>query len=275
MDQPFADVAAANDAWCIDFKGWFRTGDGQRCDPLTLSDADSRYLLACRGVAPTVDGVDPVTEAAFREHGLPLAIRSDNGPPFAGNGAAGLSRLAVKWIKLGIRLERTDPGSPQQNGRHERMHATLKAETAKPPAETLAGQQRRFDRFRREYNELRPHEALGQDTPASRYRPSARSYPQHIAEPHYDAEQAVRRVRTNGEIRWGGDLIFISETLVGEPVGVAETETGDWIVRFADYPIGLIDRRTRTVRPFAPARPGRRKGKREQTWKPVNDVSGL
>jgi len=274
VTQPFALVSAANDLWCIDFKGWFRTGDGQRCDPLTLSDADSRFLLACRAVDPDTAAVDAVTERAFREYGLPLAIRSDNGPPFAGNGAGGLSRLAVKWIKLGIRVERTDPASPQQNGRHERMHATLKADTAKPPAETLAAQQRSFDRFRREYNEVRPHEALGQETPASRYRPSRRRYPKRIEEPHYDAEHAVRRVRSNGEIRWGGDLIFVSETLAGEPIGVAETETGDWFVHFADYSVGLIDRRTKKMRPFAPARPGRRKGKPEQTRKPVNDVSG-
>jgi transposase InsO family protein len=274
LTQPFAPVEAPNDLWCIDFKGWFRTGDGKRCDPLTLSDADSRYLLVCRGVAPTLDGVDPVVDAAFRRHGLPLAIRSDNGPPFAGNGAAGLSRLAVKWIKLGIRLERTDPGSPQQNGRHERMHGTLKAETARPPADTPAAQQRRFDCFRREYNEERPHEALGQETPASRYRPSPRRYPARIEEPQYDAEHAVRRVRSNGEIRWGGDLIFVGEALIGEPVGVAETETGDWIVRFADLPVGLIDRRTRKLRPYGPARPGRPIGACEQTPKSVNDVSG-
>ena len=274
LSRPFAPVCAPNDLWCIDFKGWFRTGDGERCDPLTLSDADSRYLLVCREVAPTLEGVDPVIDAAFRAHGLPIAIRSDNGPPFAGNGAGGLSRLAVKWIKLGIRIERTDPGSPQQNGRHERMHGTLKEDTAKPPAETLAAQQRRFDRFRREYNEVRPHEALGQETPASRYRPSPRRRPRRIAEPAYDAEHAVRRVRSNGEIRWGGDLVFVSETLIGEPVGVAETETGDWLVRFADLPVGLIDRRTRKLRPFAPARPGRRNAAREQTGKSVNDVAG-
>jgi transposase InsO family protein len=274
VSRPFALVRAPNDLWCIDFKGWFRTGDGARCDPLTLSDADSRYLLVCHAVAPTLEGVDPVIEAAFCEHGLPLAIRSDNGPPFAGTGAGGLSRLAVKWIKLGIRVERTDPGSPQQNGRHERMHGTLKEDTAKPPAETLAAQQRRFDRFRRQYNEVRPHEALGQETPASRYQPSPRPYPERIEEPAYDAEHAVRRVRSNGEIRWGGELIFVSETLVGEPVGIAETESGDWIVRFADCPVGLIDRRSRRLRPFAPARPGRRKAAREQTRKPVNHVSG-
>jgi putative transposase len=274
LSQPFAPVRAANDLWCIDFKGWFRTGDGQRCDPLTLTDADSRYLLACRAMAPITAEVDAVTEAAFREYGLPLAIRSDNGSPFAGNGAGGLTRLAVKWLKLGIRLERIDPGSPQQNGRHERMHGTLKNETARPPAETLAAQQRRFDRFRSVYNHERPHEALGQETPASRYQSSPRSYPERIEEPQYDADHAVRRVRSNGEIKWGGDRIFVSEALVGETVGVGETEEGNWLVRFADQPIGLIDRRTRKLRPFGPARPGRPKGA-ERTRKPVNDVSGL
>ena len=274
VSRPFGEVAAPNDLWCIDFKGWFRTRDGERCDPLTLSDADSRFLIACRAVNPITAEVDAVTDAAFREHGLPLAMRSDNGSPFASTGAGGLTRLAVKWIKLGIRLERTDPGSPQQNGRHERMHGTLKAETAAPPADSLAAQQRRFERFRATYNHERPHEALDQDTPASRYRPSARRYPRRLEEPHYDAAHAVRRVRSNGEIRWGGDLIFLSETLVGEPVGIAETDTGDWIVSFADVPLGRIDRRSKTLRPFAPARPGRREGHQEQTRKTVNDVSG-
>ena len=274
VSRPFASVEAPNDLWCIDFKGWFRTRDGQRCDPLTLSDADSRFLFACRAVSPIAAEVDRLTDAAFHEHGLPLAMRSDNGPPFASTGAGGLTRLAVKWVKLGIRLERTDPGSPQQNGRHERMHGTLKAETAAPPADTLAAQQRRFDRFRLTYNHERPHEALDQETPASRYRPSARRYPRRLEEPHYDAAHAVRRVRSNGEIRWGGDLIFLSETLVGEPVGIAETESGDWIVSFADVPLGRIDRRAKTLRPFAPARPGRRERHQEQTRKSVNDVSG-
>ena len=274
VSRPFAAVAAPNDLWCIDFKGWFRTGDGERCDPLTLSDADSRYLLDCRAVRPVAAEVDAVTDVAFREFGLPRALRSDNGPPFASTGAGGLTRLAVKWTKLGIRLERTDPGSPQQNGRHERMHGTLKADTATPPAASCTAQQQRFDRFRAIYNHERPHEALGQETPASRYRPSTRPYPERLEEPHYDAAHAVRRVRSNGEIRWGGDLIFLSEALVGEPVGIAETETGDWLVSFADLPVGFIDRRSKILRPFAPARPGRRKAQPEQTTKSVNDVSG-
>ena len=274
VSQPFAPVQAANELWCIDFKGWFRTRDGARCDPLTLTDAHSRYLIACQAMAPVTEEVDALTEAAFREHGLPLAMRSDNGAPFASHGAAGLTRLAVKWIKLGIKLERIDPGAPEQNGRHERMHGTLKKETAKPPAENLVAQQHRFDRFRAIYNDERPHESLGQQTPASHYQPSPRRYPERIEEPRYDAEHAVRRVRSNGVIKWAGDLIFLSEALVGEPVGIAETDTGDWIVRFADIPVGLIDRRTARLRPFAPARPGGRKRDPLQPAKSVNDVTG-
>jgi transposase InsO family protein len=274
ISQPFAEVAAPCDLWCIDFKGWFYTGDRARCDPLTLTDADSRFLLACRAIEPTAEGVDPVTDAAFHEHGLPSRLRSDNGPPFASCGAGGLSRLSVKWVKLGIQLERTDPGSPQQNGRHERMHGTLKAETAKPPAGSLAAQQLAFDRFRAEFNHERPHEALGQETPASRWQPSSRPYPRQIEDPHYDAEHAVRRVRSSGEIKWGGELVYVSEALIGEPVGVAETDTGDWIVRFADIDLGLINRRTRKLHRFAPARPGTGKADREQSGKTVNDVPG-
>ena len=136
--QPFAEAAAPNDLWCIDFKGWFRTRDGERCDPLTVTDAVSRYLLTCEIVSPTTAGVAPACERLFRERGLPVALRMDNGPPFAGVGAGGLTRLSVGWVKLGIRLERIDPGCPQQNGRHERMHRTLKADTTRPPAASPA-----------------------------------------------------------------------------------------------------------------------------------------
>ena len=272
VSQPFAPVEAPNDLWCIDFKGWFRTKDGQRCDPLTISDADSRYLLACRIVPPTLAGVQPAVDRVFRAYGLPRAIRSDNGPPFGSIGAAGLSRLGVHWLKLGIRLEFIDPGQPQQNGRHERMHGTLKAETVLPPAATIAAQQDRFDRFRRDFNCERPHEALGQATPRSRYHLSPRRYPGKIERPWYDADHAERTVRTSGEIKWGGDYVFIGEALAGEPVGVAETESGDWIVRFLHVELGLIDHRTKKLRRFAPPRPGRRKT--EQTGKSVNHLSG-
>jgi len=233
--RPFAAVTAANDVWCTDFKGWFRTGDGRRCDPFTLSDAHSRYLLRCQAVAhPDDEHVRPIFEAAFGEHGLPLAIRSDNGPPFASPGAGSLSRLAVWWLKLGIRPERIVAGKPQQNGRHERVHRTLKQETATPPADGVPAQQQRFDAFRALYNHERPHEALGQQTPASAYRSSPRPYPERLEDPSYDGDVAVRRVRSNGQIKWAGERIFVGEALIGEPVGVVETDAGDWLVRYAD-----------------------------------------
>jgi putative transposase len=257
--RPFRNVQAANDVWCADFKGWFRTTDGERCDPLTISDAHSRYLLECRIVAPTQEGVRPHFIRAFREFGLPLSIRTDNGPPFASTGAGGLSRLSVEWLKLGITVERIAPGQPQQNGRHERMHRTLKSETSRPPAASARRQQVRFDRFRHDYNHERPHEALAQQTPAAYYRPSPRPYPERLPEPWYDAEHAVRRVRSTGEIKWGGDFVFISEVLTGEPVGIAETADGDWLVHFLDVDLGVIDRKTKRLRRFTAIRPDRRK----------------
>ena len=272
--RPFAEVREPNDLWCIDFKGWFRTGDGTRCDPLTVSDADSRFLLGCRIVAPTHAGVFPEMQKLFKEMGLPRAIRSDNGPPFGSVAPGGLTRLGVHWIKLGIALEKIDPGEPQQNGRHERMHATLKAEAVDPPAADPDAQQARFDAFRETFNRVRPHEALGQKPPASVYHPSARPYPDRIEEPTYTSEEAVRRVRSNGCIKWNGELVFLSEALIGEPVGIAETDTGAFLVRFADVDLGLIDRSASKLTPFAPPRPGRRKRAPEQTGKSVTHVPG-
>lgn len=257
VDQPFAAVAAANDAWCIDFKGWFRTGDGRRCDPLTVTDAFSRYLLGLEIVAPVTEAVTPVMDRLFREHGLPAAIRSDNGSPFASTGAGGLTRLSVRWAKMGIKLERIYPGRPQQNGRHERMHGTLKPEACSPPAPNLAEQQRRFDAFRHEFNHERPHEALGQVPPIAVYSASSRSCPERLEDPCYGPEEQVRRVRTNGEIKWRGGLVFISEALTGEAVGVRQCADGHWLVRFADVPLVLIDRRTGKVARFGAGRPPR------------------
>jgi putative transposase len=257
--QPFLDVTGANDVWCADFKGWFRTADGKRCDPLTISDAHSRFLFDCRIVSPTGAGVQPRFERAFHEHGLPLAIRTDNGAPFSSSGAGGLSRLSIGWLKLGIKLERIDPGQPQQNGRHERMHRTLKDDTSRPPATNPRQQQRRFDRFRHEYNEVRPHEALNQEPPAKHYQPSPRPYPTRIPEPWYDADHEVRRVRSNGEIKWAGEHVFIGESLIGEPVGIAQTEQGNWLVRFMDVELGIIDRHNKKMHRFSAARPCRTK----------------
>jgi len=274
VTQPFLAVTAPNDVWCTDFKGWFRTADGTRCDPLTISDAHSRFLLACRIVAPTTEGVQPWFERTFREFGLPRAIRSDNGAPFASTGAAGLSRLSIVWVKLGIKLERIEPGAPQQNGRHERMHRTLKEQTSQPPAAGAREQQNRFDRFRDEYNHDRPHEALDQTTPASHYAASRRPYPNRIVEPWYDADHAVRRVRADGAIKWNGDYVFVGEALAGEPVAVVETQEGNWLVRFADIDLGRIVRQTKKFSRFAAPRPGRRKARPEQIGKTVTHVSG-
>ena len=230
---------------------------------MTLTDAYSRFLIECRIVPPTTEGVWALVDRAFGELGLPRAIRSDNGIPFAcTTSAGGLTRLSVHWVKLGIELERIEPGKPQQNGRHERMHGTLKAETSRPPAASPVEQQARFEHFRQDFNYVRPHEALDQNPPASCYSPSPRPDPARVEDPWYDADHAVRRVRSNGEIKWGGDFIFVSEALIGELVGIAETEQGDGIVRFADIDLGLIDRRTR--RSAASRRAGRPAGKHNQ-----------
>lgn len=237
---PFSPCDRPNAVWSADFKGWFRTQDGQRCDPLTASDACSRMLLCCQALArPDYIHVRPALERVFQEYGLPAVIRTDNGPPFASQGAGGLSRLAVWWVKLGIQPERIEPGHPEQNGRHERMHLTLKQECCRPPAATVAAQQLRFDSFAHIFNYERPHQALGLQPPATVYRPSPRPYPVVLEDPHYAANTAIRRVRSNGEIRWKGGLIFISEALVGEAVGVRETLVG-YEVHFGPIFLGRL-----------------------------------
>jgi transposase InsO family protein len=257
LDQrrPCTAVTGANDEWSVDFKGWFRTRDQRRIDPLTVADSHSRFLIELRIVAPTTEGVRPCFERAFHEYGLPLAIRCDNGSPFGSRGPGGLTKLSAWWLKLGIVPHFIHPASPQENGRHERMHRTLKAQTSVPPAANAHEQQARFDLFRRHYNEERPHEALGQRPPAEAYIPSLRPMPSCEQDPWYDADHQVRRVRSNGEIKWKGRFIFISEALVDELVGVAELETGDHIVRFCNLDVGLIDRRGLFTR-FAPQREG-------------------
>jgi len=260
LDQrrPCTAVTSANDEWSTDFKGWFRTRDQRRIDPLTVADSHSRFLIELRIVAPTIEGVRPCFERAFREYGLPGAIRCDNGSPFGSRGPGGLTKLSAWWLKLGIAPHFIHPASPQENGRHERMHRTLKAQTSKPPASNARQQQARFDVFRRHFNEERPHEALGQRPPAEVYTASRRAMPCREEDPWYDADHQVRRVRRNGEIKWKGEFIFIGEALVDELVGVAELETGDHVVRFCDLDLGLIDRRGRFAR-FAALREGLRK----------------
>lgn len=263
--EPLRHAAAPNDVWCIDFKGWFVTTDGTRCDPLTVTDAKTRKVLECHIVDPVTAAVQARMDTLFEVYGMPLAIRSDNGPPFASTGAAGLSRLAVHWLKLGIALERIQPGHPEQNGRHERMHATLRRETLDPASATPAEQQARFDAWRREFNADRPHEALGLTPPDAHYEPSPRPFTGQPQEPEYPDEAALRKVRSSGTIKWGGKEIYVSQSLTGETVAVIETDAGDWRVRFATVDLGLIDRQGKKLKPFPPPRSRRRE--QEQTPK--------
>jgi transposase InsO family protein len=255
-EGPFSTCQAPNELWCADFKGGFRVRDGHRCNPFTLTDAHSRFLIRCEGLGRIHEGaVRPLFESAFREFGLPDAIRTDNGPPFASRSVGGLSKLAIWWVKLGIRPERIEPGKPTQNGRHERMHRTLKQEVVSPTAATMAVQQRRLDAFRKSFNEERPHEALGQDMPAQHYKPSARRYPTKLREPEYNPDIEVRRVRRTGEIKWRGETVYLSETLVGEPVGIEEVTSGRWAVRFGPISLGVLDERGVFHRPGRGRRP--------------------
>lgn len=256
--RPFSACNEANDTWCADFKGWFRTRDGQRCDPLTVTDAHSRMLLCCQVVArPDHAHVRTAFETVFRTYGLPLAIRSDNGTPFASVGAGGLTRLSAWWVKLGISLERIEPGHPEQNGRHERMHSTLAQDCCRPPADSLLAQQLAFDAFRRVYNIQRPHQALGMQPPVRHYQPSPRPYPALLEDPLYPTDASIRRVRSNGEVRWKGNLIFLSEALVGEAVAITEALTG-YEVHFGPVLLGSLDvRGERLLRPSYPKTPRR------------------
>jgi len=228
---PLAPGERANDLWCVDFKGHFALGDKSRCYPLTITDHVTRYLLKCEALyQPREEPVRLHFERAFREFGVPLRIRSDNGPPFASTGLGGLSALSVWWIKLGITPERIEPGKPQQNGRHERMHRTLKAEATIPPQAAMADQQRTFDRFRAVYNDVRPHEALGQSTPASRYFPSFRTMPDRLRSPEYPDAMKVRRLDASGSLCFGGKPFAFCTVLAKEPVGLELVEDDTWEV---------------------------------------------
>jgi transposase InsO family protein len=250
-ESPLAHCEAVNQLWCADFKGHFCTGDGRRCHPLTISDAHSRYLLRCQALRGSTGlvAVQPLFVATFREYGMPEAIRTDNGAPFASIGLAGLSALSVWWIRLGIRPERIVAGQPQQNGRHERMHRTLKEATASPPRSTLRMQQQAFEVFAQEYNQERPHEALGQKPPASVYRPSPREYPQRLPPPRgYPEDWEKRRVRPNGQIKWQGQEVHISRALCGQEVGLEPIGEGLWAVYFEWLELGLFEERKGRVR---------------------------
>lgn len=261
--QPLAHAEAPNQVWCADFKGWFYCADGMRCDPLTITDAHSRYLLCCR-VTEKTDGehVRALMEAVFRRHGLPEAIRTDNGSPFASRAPGGLSRLSMWWLQLGIRHERIEPGRPDQNGRHERMHRTLKQETASPPAANRARQQQSFIAFERMYNGERPHEALNGQRPADIYTDSARAYPERLPELPYPAGVHLRRISQQGSLKWRSERTFLSEVLARQTVGLLETEEEFFEVYYGPLLIGWFDGRSQV---FAPERARSRRPKAEAT----------
>jgi putative transposase len=242
--RPLTPMTAPNGIWTADFKGQFKTGDGIYCYPLTVQDGFSRYLLTCRGLTGTTGAESrPVFERLFRDYGLPEVLRTDNGVPFATEALRRLSRLSVWWVRLGIYPELIEPAHPEQNGRHERMHRTLKAATARPPAATRRQQQHRFDAFRREYNELRPHEALADETPASCYRPSPRPYPRRLPPLEYPAHCEVRRVSRNGGVRWHKHWVNVSHVLGGEYVGFTEVDDGEWDLYFGPVKLGRFHER--------------------------------
>jgi transposase InsO family protein len=233
---------APNTVWCADFKGQFRTRDGALCYPLTITDGHSRYILRCEALSGTGEPLArPGFEAAFREFGLPQAIRTDNGPPFATRSLHGLSKLSAWWLKLGIWLERIEPGHPEQNGRHERMHRTLKSETAYPPRGSLAEQQAAFDDFRREFNEERPHEALAQKPPKTAYERSPRPYPEDLGDCVYPGHFEVARVNPNGAIRWGRQTLHVSQALAGELIGLEPIDEDLYSLHFAGHELATID----------------------------------
>jgi transposase InsO family protein len=239
---PLSDGAGPNDLWCVDFKGEFQLGDRRYCYPLTVTDHASRYLLLCEALTSTREATALTAFAnLFKDHGLPRAIRSDNGVPFATpNGLYGLSRLSVWWLRLGIAIERITPGRPQQNGRHERMHLTLKKETTRPAAQNSLQQQARFDDFISEFNTERPHEALNMATPASLYAPSPRPYTglPDLTYPLHDREIVVG---TSGHIRFNKSQVAISQVLAGQKLGLREVEDAIWLVTFMQYDLGYID----------------------------------
>lgn len=248
--EPFRGCNGPNAVWSADYKGQFRLGNGRLCYPLTISDNYSRFLFGCWALEhPSYQETQPWFEWTFREYGLPYAVRTDNGSPFAAVAVGGLSRLSVWFIKLGIIPERIDVGQPQQNGRHERMHRTLKEATVAPPRDNPAQQQRVFDRFLNEYNNERPHEALGQTTPASVYERSPRNYPTRLPRIEYDAATLVRHIHTNGCMKWKGEHIYVSENLAGEDIGLRRISEHEWDIRFSFHHLGTFDELSGKIKP--------------------------
>lgn len=246
--EPFQSCQTPNAVWSADYKGQFYMRNGCICYPLTISDNYSRYLLRCKGLpGPRYQPTRKTFESAFREYGLPDAIRVDNGTPFASRGIGGLSRLSIWWIQLGIIPERIDKGCPQQNGRHERMHRTLKAEAIDSKALNIKEQQKRFDWFCLDYNYHRPHESLNQEPPAKYYQKSNTIYVEKPVLPDYDHSYVVRRVCSGGDIKLYGHRYYLTELLFGQDVGLKETADGQLTVYYSFHPIGTIDLRKNKV----------------------------
>jgi putative transposase len=239
---PLLRPLAPNEVITADFKGQFRTKDGRYCYPLTIADPFSRYLLCCQALSSTrTEEAWPVFERVFREVGLPGAIRTDNGSPFSSTGVHGLCALSVWFIRLGIQHQRIRPGKPQDNASHERMHRTLKEATARPPAANAAAQQLRFDVFRKEFNEIRPHESLGGKPPARFWKPSLRPYPASLPQPEYPGHFEKRRVSTAGCIRFKSRVLFVSQAIGQEWIGLEEVDNGIWSVYFYDVLLARLD----------------------------------
>lgn len=236
-------ATAPNELWCIDYKGQFRLGDQSYCYPLTVTDQYSRYLLGCEGMPAISDeAAREACEEIFCRYGLPEAIRSDNGPPFASTGLAGLTKLSVYWLRLGIALERIRPSHPEENGRHERMHRTLKRETTRPAHANLLQQQERFDAFLEEYNQRRPHQALEMKTPAAVYTPSPRTYPARLPQLRYPTHDDVLQVSKHGYVRLRRrEHVYITAALAYQDIGIRELDDGRWLLSFASVDLGYID----------------------------------
>lgn len=246
---------APNELWCADYKGQFRLGDRSYCYPLTITDQYTRHILCCEAMA-AIDEAEACASSlqTFRKYGLPSAMRTDNGWPFASTSLFGLTRLSVLWLRLGIELERITPGAPQQNGRHERMHRTLKRETSRPARANLLQQQERFDKFITEFNEVRPHEALQQKTPSDVYQSSPLPMPARVPLPEYPFHDDVLTVRANGSINLGSKQHYhLCPALAGEEVGIREEEDGRWLVTFMKLDLGHVNPKTKKFYPMAPS----------------------
>jgi len=247
---PVFDPQAPNIVWSADFKGKFRMGNWDYCNPLTIADSYSRYLFAIHGLEYCrTEDCKPIFEKVFREHGMPEQIHTDNGPPFGSPiSLRRMTSLAVWFMDLGVTPVYSDPGQPQQNGRHERMHKDLKAQATRPPGRGWRSQQKKFDDFRKEYNEVRPHESLMMKTPNEVHKESKREYPRRVEEWAYPAEMKMKLVTVNGALRWNSDgLIMVSTALSGKYVGLEEVDSGVWIVYYRHVALGVLSEKTKRV----------------------------